>query len=286
MSNERNDDPFETGETSTGSLNPSMTAATTAADDDVVDDTQAENAIELREVEGLSQGQIVRRRFFRHTGAMIGLVVLILTAVLAITSIGFTLGPIRIPGWWQYSHTQLNPILNPRGAPTLTWPWDSAGFAIGEHPFGQDEIGRDIFARTMKGVQTSLIVMAVIGAVATLIGTLIGAFSGFFRGKVDTVLMRFTDLIITLPVIVIGAVLGAWLGAGRGRPAPAGARARCGAVVRAGRSAARRRPLAARARVRPRRPRRRPQHDAHHRHAHAADRDRRHHRQRHAAHEL
>ena len=213
MSNERNDDPFETGETSTGSLNPSMTAATTAADDDVVDDTQAENAIELREVEGLSQGQIVRRRFFRHTGAMIGLVVLILTAVLAITSIGFTLGPIRIPGWWQYSHTQLNPILNPRGAPTLTWPWDAAGFAIGEHPFGQDEIGRDIFARTMKGVQTSLIVMAVIGAVATLIGTLIGAFSGFFRGKVDTVLMRFTDLIITLPVIVIGAVLGKKLGA-------------------------------------------------------------------------
>jgi ABC-type dipeptide/oligopeptide/nickel transport system permease subunit len=212
-SNDRKDDPFEAGETGSGSLDPAMTAAATTDKHDVVDDgPQLENAIELREVEGLSQGQIVRRRFFRHTGAMVGLVVMILIAIVAITSIGFTVGPIRIPGWWQYNHSQLNDILNPRGGPTLRMPWDEGGFMVGQHPFGQDEIGRDIFARTMKGVQTSLVVMAVIGAVATLIGTLVGAFSGFFRGKTDTVLMRFTDLIITLPVIVIGAVLGKKLG--------------------------------------------------------------------------
>lgn len=198
---------------SAGSFAPAETAAVADGADDILDDQQqAENAIEMREVEGLSQGQIVRRRFVRHTGAMAGLVVVILIALLAITSIGFTLGPISIPGWWPYSHTQLNDIVNPRGAPTMTWPWDEGGFSIGEHPMGQDEIGRDIFARTMKGVQTSLIVMIVIGAVATVIGTLIGAFSGFFRGKTDTALMRFTDLIITLPVIVIGAVLGKKLG--------------------------------------------------------------------------
>ncbi|GAB2607167.1 ABC transporter permease [Pseudactinotalea suaedae] len=213
MSNDRKDDPFEAGETGSGSLDPAMTAAATTDRSEVVDDgPQLENAIELREVEGMSQGQIVRRRFFRHTGAMVGLVVMILIAIMAITSIGFTLGPVTIPGWWQYNHSQLNDIVNPRGGPTMQMPWSEGGFVIGQHPFGQDEIGRDIFARTMKGVQTSLVVMAVIGAVATLIGTLIGAFSGFFRGKTDTVLMRFTDLIITLPVIVIGAVLGKKLG--------------------------------------------------------------------------
>ena len=47
-----------------------------------------ENAIELKEVEGLSQGQIVRRRFFRHRGAIMGLFILISIALLAATSIG------------------------------------------------------------------------------------------------------------------------------------------------------------------------------------------------------
>src|SRR5699024_8355019 len=93
------------------------------------------------------------------------------------------------------------------GRPTMVMPW-SGGFAIGEHPFGQDEIGRDTFARTMKGAQSSLQVMFIIGIVATILGTLIGALSGFFRGYADTVLMRFTELVITLPVIVIGALLG------------------------------------------------------------------------------
>src|SRR3954465_15395244 len=59
-----------------------------------------ENAIELRDVEGLSQGQIVRRRFFRHRGALAGLVVLALVAVMAYTSIG----AFGLPGWWQWNH--------------------------------------------------------------------------------------------------------------------------------------------------------------------------------------
>ena len=171
--------------------------------------TSLENAIELKEVEGLSQGQIVRIRFLRHKGAMIGLFVMIAIALIAITSIGF--GPV--PGWWKFAPNSLNPIAIAGGRPTATWWWDAAGFAIGDHPFGQDEIGRDIFARTMKGVQTSLTVMVVVGAVATVLGIVIGAFSGFFRGRTDTVLMRMTDLFITMPVIVIGSVLGKLVGA-------------------------------------------------------------------------
>lgn len=169
-------------------------------------DEHLENEIELKEVEGLSQGQIVRRRFFRHKGAILGLVMLGLTTVLALSSVG--VGPL--PGWWQWTPYQTPPVLNAGGSPTLSMPtWlGGDGFALGEHPLGQDEIGRDIFARVMAGVQTSLMVMVVIGTVSAVIGIAVGAASGFFRGRSDTVLMRLTDLVITVPTIVIGAVIG------------------------------------------------------------------------------
>ncbi|PJI94640.1 ABC transporter permease [Luteimicrobium subarcticum] len=169
----------------------------------------AENEIELKDVAGLSQSQIVRRRFFRHKGAMAGLVALIAVIVLAITSVG--LGPI--PGWWKWDGSP-GDVERPGGAPTMTMPsWlGGAGFHIGDHPLGQDEIGRDVFANVMKGTQTSLMVMFAIGIVSCLLGVLIGALSGFFRGRTDTALMRFTDLVITVPTIVIGAVIGKMTG--------------------------------------------------------------------------
>ena len=170
-----------------------------------------ENAIELKDVEGLSQGQIVRRRFFRHRGALAGLVALALVAVLAYTSIG----ALGIPGWWRWDYYTPGKIVN-GGSPTLSLPtWlGGDGFAIGLHPFGQDEIGRDIFARTMKGTQTSLDVMVVISVIAALIGMAVGAVAGYYRGWIDQGLMRFTDLFITFPIIVIGAVLGKLTGGG------------------------------------------------------------------------
>lgn len=60
----------------------------------------------------------------------------------------------------------------------------------------------------MTGVQTSLFVAFVLGAVALIIGVTIGSLAGYYRGWVDMALMRLTDLVITLPVIVLGAVLG------------------------------------------------------------------------------
>jgi len=160
---------------------------------------------EGREVEGLSQGQIVRRRLIRHRGALAGLLTLTVVAVLAYTSVG-TLG---LPGWWKWDSFTPGDV-HDGGSPTLSLPrWlGGRGFAIGDHPFGQDEIGRDAFARTMKGTQTSLNVMVVVIVLAALIGMGVGALAGYFRGWVDQLLMRTTDLFITFPVIVIGAVLG------------------------------------------------------------------------------
>ncbi|MDR0483445.1 MAG: ABC transporter permease [Cellulomonadaceae bacterium] len=176
----------------------------------VVDNAQlgenVENAIELKEVEGLSQGTIVMRRFLRHRGAMVSAAVLILLVLLVATSIGW--GPI--PGWWQFGIRDISPIARTGGAPTMGF-YDG-GFHIGTHPFGQDNIGRDVFALVMRGAQQSLTVMVVIGILATVIGVLLGALSGFFGKWVDNVIMRFTDMIITVPVIMVGAILGVLVG--------------------------------------------------------------------------
>jgi len=172
--------------------------------------TDAENNAELKGVEGLSQGQIVRRRFFRHKGAVISMITLTLVIVLAFTSVGLLIGDWRVPGWWQWTWTQLTPVQN-RTMPTLSLVpqfLGGEGIRFGDHPFGQDEVGRDTFAVVMRGAQQSLMVMVIVGLVATTIGTVLGAISGYYRGVVDSVLMRFTDIIITIPVIVIGAVLG------------------------------------------------------------------------------
>lgn len=172
---------------------------------DAFSEEKAENAIELKEVEGLSQGRIVLRRFLRHRGAMVASFFLLAIVLLATTSIGW--GPI--PGWWKWGPNDIAPVVNPGGAPTMSF---DGGVTIGDHPFGQDNIGQDVFARVMRGTQQSLLVMVVIGLLATTIGICVGAVAGFLRGRIDNVIMRFTDMVITIPVIMIGAILGAWVG--------------------------------------------------------------------------
>lgn len=187
------------------------------ADESVITDETVENAIELREVEGLSQGKIVWSRFIHHRAAIIGLVVLIIVAALSISSVG--IGPWH--GWWKYQYNPTYPVVN-GGNPTLHMPtWlGGSGFHLGRHPWGQDDIGKDNFALVMKGTQVSLMIMVVIGILVLLIGVTIGAVAGYFRGILGGFLMRATDLIITLPVIIIGAVLGKVAGSYNGAAMP------------------------------------------------------------------
>jgi ABC-type dipeptide/oligopeptide/nickel transport system permease subunit len=142
----------------------------------------------------------------RHRGAIGGFVTLAVIMLLAYTSIGI----FGIHGWWKWDPNAQPSLTNAGGTPTLSLPtWlGGDGFAIGTHPFGQDELGQDTFARTMRGTQTSLDVMFVIGIVAGLLGMIVGAVAGYYRGWLDQLLMRTTDLVITFPVLVIGAVLG------------------------------------------------------------------------------
>jgi len=173
-----------------------------------------ENAIANKEVEGLSQGQIVRRRFFHHRAAVIALVSFASIILFVMTSLDSKMGPIRIPGWWQWTVEDIPELRyedcpgGTTGCPTVSLDPTSNAFGLGTHPFGQDDIGRDYFALVMNGARRSLMIMFVIGAVSGFIGVVVGSIAGFYGKKVDAVLMRLVDFIQTVPTIIIAAVIG------------------------------------------------------------------------------
>ena len=175
--------------------------------------TGGENAIANKEVEGLSQGQIVRRRFFRHRAAVIALVTLTSIIVFVLSALDTKIGPIRIPGWWKWSVEDIPELRfedcpgGTTGCPTLSIK-PGSHFGLGTHPFGQDDIGRDYFALVMNGARRSLMIMFVIGIVSGFIGVVVGSISGFYGKKIDAVLMRLVDFLQTVPTIIIAAVIG------------------------------------------------------------------------------
>ena len=78
-----------------------------------------------------------------------------------------------------------------------------------EHPLGTDELGRDLLVRLLYGGQVSLLVGLAAALCAAVIGTLLGLAAGFYGGRLDALLMRFTDGIIALPILPLLIILAA-----------------------------------------------------------------------------
>ncbi|HVS86053.1 MAG TPA: hypothetical protein VHD91_10510, partial [Gaiellaceae bacterium] len=130
------------------------------------------------EIEVRSQWAYVRRRFVRHRLAMASLIVLIL--VFGAGIFANYIAP------YSYQTFDLKDLLHP---PTTH----------GHHFFGTDNIGRDYFSACIWGIRTSLEVGVFVAFLASSFGLVVGAVAGYFGGWIDNLLMRITDLVLTLP---------------------------------------------------------------------------------------
>ncbi len=82
------------------------------------------------------------------------------------------------------------------------------------HWLGADDLGRDIFARILRGVEVSFIVAIVVTFVTMLVGVMVGLFAGFYGGIVDRLLMQITDVFLAFPGILLAIAFAAVLGPG------------------------------------------------------------------------
>jgi peptide/nickel transport system permease protein len=92
--------------------------------------------------------------------------------------------------------------------PNLT---DSFGSPLGPslaHPFGVDQLGQDVMSRVIYGTRVALEVGILGTAVATVIGVVIGTLAGFYRGWVDTLLSRLIDVVLSIPILLLGLGIG------------------------------------------------------------------------------
>jgi ABC-type dipeptide/oligopeptide/nickel transport system permease subunit len=132
------------------------------------------------ELEARSQWYYVRSRFLRHKLAVLSLVMLIL-----IFGCGFLAQWIA-----PYPYADID-LLH------LTQPPSSA------HLFGTDGLGRDYLSNVIWGIRTSAEVGMVVAMLSSILGLIVGALAGYYRGVLDNVLMRLTDLVLTLPALAI-----------------------------------------------------------------------------------
>ena len=131
--------------------------------------------------------QDARGRFLRNRAAVASLVVLALVAAFALCGDWFAAWSNEEIDW-----SMLGSVAE-EGAPSL----DNG------HWFGVDELGRDLFARTVQGTRISLMVGIVGALISVVVGTLYGATAGYFGGRLDSVMMRVVDVLMSIPYMFV-----------------------------------------------------------------------------------
>ena len=133
--------------------------------------------------------------FSENRGAVGGLIFFV--AVIIIALLADYLAP-HLPNQ-QYREAFLQPPF-----------WQEGGSLT--FPLGTDAVGRDILSRLIHGARYSLFIGCVVVSVALVFGVILGLVAGFFRGRVDTIIMRLMDIILSFPSLLLALVLVAILG--------------------------------------------------------------------------
>ncbi len=137
------------------------------------------------------------RRFRKSPTAMTGLVILCLLILMALATIVIDL----VTGNAVYEKYVIGQDLTLRFAPPSL-----------EHPFGCDELGRDMFFRVIWGIRYSIFLGAAAVAIAAVVGCLLGAVSGYYGRTVDNVIMRVMDILLATPQMLLAIAIVAALG--------------------------------------------------------------------------
>ena len=155
-----------------------------------------------KQVVGLSPGKLFWRRFRKDRFALAGIIFIIVMVALAIGAPIFVAltghGPYEVfPG------EALDPQFGlPRGPSSEFW-------------FGADTAGGDLFVRVIYGARTSLTVALLATGISLVIGVVLGLLAGYYRGKVDTFISRLTDVVLSLPILLLALGLAAACGASK-----------------------------------------------------------------------
>ena len=132
-----------------------------------------------------------RARRIRHLGGWVGLVIVVGIGALSVAA----------------------PIL-PIPSPTTVHPREALLPPSLGHPFGTDNLGRDMLSRTIYGVQVDLLLGIVTTYVSLAIGVLVGAVAGYYRGVREGILMRLVDTLIAFPFLVLVLAIVGMVGPG------------------------------------------------------------------------
>lgn len=135
----------------------------------------------------VSQLQMAWEQFRRHKAALIGSVIFIVMTIMCY------LAPVIAP----YDFEEIN-LKNRKSTPTA------------EHIMGTDSLGRDQYSRVLYGGRISISIGIFSALVGTSLGTLIGALAGFYGGRVDNLLMRFTDTVYSIPSLPVLIILSSY----------------------------------------------------------------------------
>lgn len=138
----------------------------------------------------LSLRRLTWLRFRRHKLAVFGIVMLLALVI-------YCFGGALLVSEAYANHTETGARLQPPSR---------------EHPFGTDTVGRDIMARTIYGGQISILIGLTAMLVELVFGVLIGAVAGFYGGRIDSLLMRFTEAVFIIPGIFLAIVMAKFFG--------------------------------------------------------------------------
>ncbi len=133
----------------------------------------------------------VWRRLCRNRLAVLGMILLVVIVLVAIFADVIAPYPYDFQ---DYSSVFLGPCL--------------------QHPFGTDNFGRDIFSRVVYGTRISLRIAFISLAGSALVGCIVGAIAGFFGGIIDAIIMRFCDIMMAIPRMVMAISIATTLGPG------------------------------------------------------------------------